>query len=387
MKITRVLTLRIKMNKKNFRRYINEVRASIKNVRYNENNVLFTISEQSYKTIKDYPHTIINDYRFVTIKHKILQNIGVVIGLFMFLLYLYVRSSTVTNIHFAVDTDKNNNIKTYLEDKLVNIVGMKFLKNDLIDINLELRKEYSYFEWISVRKVGTVLVVDNITSNINVPNEIVNEGVGDFVAEKSGIIKFFKIKEGVPLINYNQYVKKGDLLVSGDLFIKRDFGDEYLYIYPEGYVIAEVWNYEEFEVKKEVLEKIHTGNIHSENEYSFFGIKLTFNKFKDKYKEYEVVEEEKELKVFNRNIGLFSQKKIYYYQLSDIIKEYNKEDADKYCRTSIIKKFQEETKYDDEVIISINIIDFEETEESFKIRYLVIKNENIAEFKRRVIDE
>ena len=121
---------------------------------------------------------------------------------------------TIKEISFSTYTKDNEKIKAIINDHLTSIYDFKFLNADINDINLLLRKEFSHYEWISVQKEGCNLNVTILEPSI-INNQIEHiEGYGDLVASKDGMVKFFQVKQGIPIIKYNQFVKKGQILVT-----------------------------------------------------------------------------------------------------------------------------------------------------------------------------
>lgn len=378
----------VRMNIKDFNRHLNNNNfIKINNIIFNDDEVSFTLYDKNeYREFlnaggKRAKHS--KDLNWFVSLFK--RNIGVFIGIIVFIAYLLIRSQSVTDVLINVETDKNEEIISEIESHFNTIADINFLDDSISDINFELRKKYSYFEWISVRRVGTVLIVDIIESNIGVPKLENHEEVGDLVATETGMVKFFQATYGIPLVSFNQLVKEGDVLITGDLYFHRS-EEEYLYIYPEGFVIAEVWEYKTITVPKTIQENIKTGKVHEEKIYSFFGISIKFNSFRDKYDSYTVEEKVDYLTLFEKKIPIF-EKKIYYYENNDIIKMYTKNQAVTYAETIIEYEFAENKEYQEEFIKNIELIYANETNDGYEIKFLIVQNKNIAKFQRRLVDE
>lgn len=378
----------VRMNIKDFNRHLNNNNfIKINNIIFNDDEVSFTLYDKNeYREFlnaggKRAKHS--KDLNWFVSLFK--RNIGVFIGIIVFIAYLLIRSQSVTDVLINVETDKNDEIIAEIESHFNTIADINFLDDSISDINFELRKKYSYFEWISVRRVGTVLIVDIIESNIGVPKLENHEEVGDLVATETGMVKFFQATYGIPLVSFNQLVKEGDVLITGDLYFHRS-EEEYLYIYPEGFVIAEVWEYKTITVPKTIQENIKTGKVHEEKIYSFFGISIKFNSFRDKYDSYTVEEKVDYLTLFEKKIPIF-EKKIYYYENNDIIKMYTKNQAVTYAETIIEYEFAENKEYQEEFIKNIELIYANETNDGYEIKFLIVQNKNIAKFQRRLVDE
>jgi len=230
------------------------------------------------------------------------------------------------------------------------------------------------------RKKGTVLYVKLLEDSIINKQIQTVEGYGDLVAKKGGIIKMYKIRHGLPLIQYNQFVRSGELLVTGNL--RYNYGDESAFYVPsEGVVYAEVWDTVNVTVPKMLIESAYTGRIKTKKIFYFFGLNLTVKNVDNMYEQYD---EEIVLSLFK--IGKFDiplgWKKIHYLEKSDIINIYDENTslifAESKIRYELISKFKE-----GEQIISINLINQSEDENNYYYTFFVQTLEDIAIFQRR----
>lgn len=315
---------------------------------------------------------------------KLILNISVTIGIILFLLILYINTLTIKEISFSTYTKDNEKIKAIINSNLNNNYNMKFLKTDINDINLILRKEFSRFEWISVKKDGCVLNVTILEpSIINKKIEHI-DGFGDIVAKSDGLIKLFKVSHGIPVVNNNQYVRSGQLLVSGNLRI-NNFDESTFYIPASGEVFAEVWYTKEIAVSKIINEVEYSGNISSDKKLSLFGVDLKYKSANHNYKAYDTESIFKPLKIFKKSLPI-SINKIYYLEKNVIINVYDEKTSLQYAISEIRKEMNKNFRKNDK-IISIELISTLEDDETYTYTFFVKTYEDIAIFQRRTINE
>ena len=198
---------------------------------------------------------------------------------------------------------------------------------------------------------------------------------GDIIASRDGIIRYYFIKKGVNLIKDNQSVKKGDVLVSGNLLIKNE---EIKYIHPLGLILAEVVDYENIKIKKINYEYVKTGKIKIKDRYYFFNL-ITKNKC-----EFDMYDEEEKI-IFNYKI--FKKTKNTYYEIKEIINCYTEDQAKQYAYSIIEKKFNENKIHEKEKILESYLLKTSEDSEYYYFNYLIKKVINISEFQAVNLEE
>lgn len=111
----------------------------------------------------------------------------------------------------------------------------------------------------------------------------------NIVAKKSAIIKKIFAKNGVIIKNVDDYVKEGDVVISGEVMLNETVKDT---IKAEGEIYGEVWYNIKVEYPYIYSEKILTGRKNSVCAIKFLNKTLellNFNKYKDKIIEEKVL--------------------------------------------------------------------------------------------------
>ncbi len=321
----------------------------------------------------------IKHFYFLLIRH-----LSVFVGIILFLLIIYANTLTIKEISFSTHTKDNDRIEDIISRHMYSVYGLNFMRSDINDINLILRKEFSHFEWVSVKRDGCVLNVKILEpSIINKQIEHI-EGYGDLIANKDGLIKFFQVTHGIPLIEQNQYVKKGQVLVTGNLRYRNQDESEF-YIPASGEVYAEVWYTKTIVVPKKTSVTEYTGNISLEKRFSLFGLDFTYKPSKIKYDNYDKDISYEYLKIFSYKIPI-GVKKIHYLEKDDIINVYDESTALDYAVSTIRYQMSQQFKEEDK-ILSIECINQNEDEDNYYYKIFVRTYENIAIFQRRALNE
>ncbi|ERJ13826.1 sporulation protein YqfD [Haloplasma contractile] len=315
---------------------------------------------------------------------------GVVIGIVLFLFILYFNTLTIKDITFSTNTNQNDKIEDMINAHIDERYMLSFLNGDLHEINLELRKEFSDFEWISVSRNGTNLHVTILEPSIVNHQVQYMDGAGDLVADFDGVIKQFQVAHGIPLVNHNQYVSKGSVIVTGNLRHNNTNNEEEeehpFYIPAQGKVFAEVWHTKTVEIPKEEQETKYTGKIYTEKIYNAFGFDINLKKFNNHYEQFDQETTEQSLTIFSLKLP-FSLKKIHYYEKDVIIREYDQTSSKKAAK-SLVKK-QITSHFEDEIdeILDLYLVNEEPQDDSYRYTFFVRTYENIAKFQRRNEDE
>ena len=240
--------IRIKVVGKNIDRFIKRLYKnnieilSLRNV--DRNTIIICINLDDYESVMKLKSIYdINDISIggsIKIKNYIYKNrfmiISLIIGYFV-LIFL-------TNVIFEVqvihsDSDLRNLVIEEL--KRYDIKKYSFKKNfdklnEITNKITEANKDK--IEWLSIENIGTKVQVKLEERKLNPEEKTYN--YQNIVATKSGIIKRVVATNGVIVKNINDYVTKGDVVISGE--IKDAYNEKVLdKTSALGSVYAEVW--------------------------------------------------------------------------------------------------------------------------------------------------
>ncbi|WP_102691291.1 sporulation protein YqfD [Rummeliibacillus pycnus] len=128
---------------------------------------------------------------------------------------------------------------------------MKKNKPDDSMIRQFILSKHRDLSWIHIHRRGSKLIFEPLAAPV-IENEVTNDSVkGNLIANKSGVITHFNLQKGERVVEENDAVKNGDLLVSGVL--KR--GEEDIVYGAEGEVYADYWIESDFSIPKRISYK------------------------------------------------------------------------------------------------------------------------------------
>ena len=292
--------IKIKVSGKNVKNYLkrlNDHQINIYKINYLNKEIEIFINEKNeekaYELKTIYELEKLDEFGIRKLFQKIEKNFILIILLILnviFINYLANYIYKVEIIENKVELKKyinqilvKNNIKPYAKKKSYKTIEK--IKNKILLENKD------HIEWIEIIESGVKYIV-------KVEERIKKEAKEEFeyqniVASKEGIVKKIIASNGQVVVAKNDYVKKGDVLISG---IIRLNGEEKNMIKASGVVYAETW------YKVKTSEELYK-NVHEITDECTKGFKLQFFnksfKFYSKYK-YEEIKE----KIWVRSIIL-----------------------------------------------------------------------------------
>ena len=260
----------------------------------NNNSYTLIVSFDDYKKIsRRYKTYIVNYYGKERIKIFLYVNRYFVISVLIGLILLFNLSATIFSIRINVD---NHEVRDRIINSLNNYgISVKKKKKSFDEISIIkdkiLKENEDIIEWIEIEEHGCNYIV-NLTERVIKENNVDNEP-SSIVASKDGVIKHIVIYSGTQIKEINDYVKKGDLLISGNIIKDEEVVDKVKSI---GEVYAEVWYIVKVEVPFEYNKNIDTGKVINRyyidinnNEFTIIGkyngnnVKKSKSVFLDKY--------------------------------------------------------------------------------------------------------
>lgn len=145
------------------------------------------------------------------------------IGVFFFVCLNLLLSSFVWHIEInGNQTDTREEIVEFLKNNHV-YTGMKRKHVNCSFIEKEIRKSFSDIIWVSASTKGTCLYIkikENEDSYMNHKEE--DNGPTDILADCDAKIVSMIVRNGISMVNTGDDVKKGDILISGNVPIMND---------------------------------------------------------------------------------------------------------------------------------------------------------------------
>ena len=317
-------TYYIKIKGKNIERFIKRLISvdiellEIKYLKYDE--IVVKIYKKNFEKIEEiktiYDLDIVEYTGFYKYKELLKKNKLIVISIILSFIFILYLSNTI----FYIDVIHNDkNIRELIKEELSeNGIRIYSLKKDYKYINKVknkiMEKHKDKIEWLEIESSGTRYIVKVEERKINDING--NNEPRNLVAKKDAVILSIEASDGVIVKNKNDYVKKGDIIVSGNI----DLNGEIKKIVPAtGKVYGEVWykltieyplNYTERKVTGET-KKVYTFKFMSLNISLYNNYLVTKEKilYKNKTIPFSIVKQTKN-KILNINQTLTKEETI-----------------------------------------------------------------------------
>lgn len=353
----------------NINRFINKCIYSkiyLSNICYIDNDkITCIINLDDYKKIKRLNYyskiKIVSYVGFNKFKEIIKNNIFYVIIFILAFILMDILTSYIVDIevvHSSLSIRKL--IYQELEKNNVRKNNFAYSFNELENIQKNiLNNNKDKLEWISITKDGMKYIIRCEERKIK---EIEREsGYRNIVAKKDAYITKIISTKGVNLVRSGEYVKKGDILISGEIKLYEEVKGDTL---ATGYVYGNVWYNVELSIPKEENKKEYTGK-------SRFNININDKIFlKNKYK-YFSQENIREIKILGLKIKFYKEKE-YSYKKHIL----NDEEIDNIVNNKIKEKFSNIGS-----IISQKVLKKEVFNSTIDYRVFVICNELINEYQ------
>lgn len=311
----------------------------------------FKTDYNSYLILKKqkgiYNVSINKRFNVLNLVYEIKNNKIIYIFILICVLYFIFLNSLIFKIEFDTDdtTIKKELIKE-LNNNNVKLLRTKPSYKKIKNIkSIISRKFYTKIEWLEINKKGNKLIVSYvIKKNKNISNKKVNRSV---VAKKNGIIRKIVSSSGVIVKNKNEYISKGEEVISGNI-IKDDVIISQ--IPAEGYIFAEVWykntiTYPLYQKEKKYFDKTKY-NIY----FNFFNInKKLYNNYDSNNKKINILKNS----IIPINLYIKKENK-FYYKIKKITKVQAKELALKYLENAFNKKLEKKDHIIDKKVLNLS---------------------------------
>ena len=248
-----------------------------------------------------------------------------------------------------------------------NYHDIKQIKNNI------LNKYKDEIDWIEIENIGTKYIVRYEPRLITKTKK--NNNYQHIIAKKNAVIYKMDVKKGQIVKSRNNYVKKGDIIVSGYIYLNDKINDT---VRSEGSVFGETWYKVKVKYPLKYKNVVKTNNKTKVITLKFLNHQISFFDF-NKYKDYDYKDN---ILLFNNilpiSINLREKRKIIVYKENNNYNQAIKK-ATKYARNTILKKISKgyikdytvlkSSKGKDNVDVTIffsvieNITDYQEIDE------------------------
>lgn len=283
-------TVFIKIKGKNIERFLKRLinnnieLLSINYINYKE--IIVEVKKEDYEKILDiktvYEVNLLGIKGIDLIKQKILKKRYIIFSLICSFLLFYFLCNTIFSIEVIHNNKELRNIiLNELEDSNIKKYKQKVSYDKLQTIKENILEKYKdKIEWLEIEEVGTKYIIKVEERIINQKEETYQKR--NIVAKKDSLIIRIDAKSGEVIKNKNDYVKKGDTIISGDIYLYENIKNS---IMADGNIYGEVWYKATVEYPLNYHEEVYTGRVKKVFKISFLNFKISlfdFHPYKEK---------------------------------------------------------------------------------------------------------
>ena len=377
--------IKVKVEGRNINNFIKRIIKDnvkiIKHIPISYKEAILIISYEDYLKLKKYKTIyklrVISKYGKLKIKESLNKNKYLIIFIIMGIILLYTLSNIVFNID-VIHSSKEIKDLVYKELKENGINKYIFKKSyeeieKIEDKILEDNKDK--IEWIEITENGTSYIVRVEERKIKEDND--DSTSYDIVSTKNAIIYSIEASSGEKVKKVNDYVTKGDIIISGSI-TKPD--GNIIVGTAKGEVYGEVWYVVDVNYPYIYKEEIQTGKVKEVYVINFLGHRISLFNF-NKFKTYNVNSKV----LLNNNFLPINLVKEKQYELNVIDEYYTEEEAvDK-----AVELAKEKLMSNKNIREIKNVTILEENTYSSKIglKLFISVIENIGEYKEIQMEE
>jgi len=273
---------------------------------------------------------------------KMIKNSGFVLGIVASLLVVLLLSNMVWNIEVTGATPKlEHEIRKELSMMGIKRGKLQFSLPGIEQIQSELTEKFSSsITWVGVSLNGTAYHFEVVEKNV--PKEPEYISPRHLVAKKKAVIYDYFIEQGQPIIKINDFVRPGQILVSG--VIGKDGKTEI--IPAKGKIFGEIWYKSHVVVPLETAFNVYTGNSLTKYSIKIYKVNIPIWGFqKIEYKNYKAENTDKQIKFLKWKLPVVYRKQVIR-ENEEHIRKYDKQTAisiaKKTARTALKAKLGEE---------------------------------------------
>ncbi len=220
---------------------------------------------------------------------RMLKNSGFFVGALIFIAVVFVLSNMVWGIEInGADPETEHKIRQELDKIGVQTGKLQFFLEDPEGIQRAITDNLKEITWVGVELQGTTYHLQVVEKTI--PEQPEKLGPQNLIATKKAVIVDMFVEEGQPVVDINDYVKPGQLLVSGSIGKEGKAKS----VSAKGEVLGETWYKSEVSVSLKTNFEVFTGNEKRKHYLKFGSFSLPIWGFgKSSFKSFETEKEEK----------------------------------------------------------------------------------------------
>jgi len=255
------ILIKVENNINRFINKCNKYNIELYNITYiSKNEIIVKVLKNDIKNIERYNYySNISIYKKLgkdNLIDKIIKQKYIILTFIFCLIAMYFISNIIFDIEIIHSNKKirelvneeliNNGIKKYSYKK--EFKDIESIKNNILENNKDK------LEWISITNIGMKYIIrveERILDNIIKEDDYCN-----IISTKDALITNIYGIKGDILIKVNDYVRKNDTLISGDLLLNEEIKDTTC---ANGTIYGKVWYNSKISLKRTYIKKEYTG--------------------------------------------------------------------------------------------------------------------------------
>lgn len=238
--------IKLKITGKNPNRFIIRLNNNkiniLKSKQINKEQIEIIIYEKDYELVEKiktiYNIDKLEEYGLIKIKKEINKNKYIIISMILGYILLIFLCNIIYEIEIIHNDEETRN---FIRQELKNYgIKEKTIKKNYKQID-EIKKEIinknrDKIEWLEIERVGTKYIVRIETRIIKEPKKNIENR--NIIAKKDATIKKIEAEQGQIIKEINNYVKKGDIIISGNIYVDDTIKNT---VPAQGKVYGETW--------------------------------------------------------------------------------------------------------------------------------------------------
>ncbi len=253
---------------------------------------------------------------------KMISNSGFIIGIAIAFIITLLLSNMIWNIEITGANPKiEHDMRKELSSMGIKRGKLHFSLPSNEEIQGELMERMSSITWVGVKLSGTAYHFEVVEKKVAEEPELLSPR--HLVANKKAVIYDYFVEQGQPIIKINDFVKPGQILVSG--IIGKEGNTQI--IPAKGKIFGEIWYKSHITVPLETVFNVFTGESITKHSLKVFKLNIPIWGFKKiEYKTYKTEELVKQVKFLKWDLPIVYRKQIIREE-EEHIRTYDKQSA------------------------------------------------------------
>lgn len=286
-------------------------------------------------------------------------------------IFLLLLTNTIFNVQ-VIHNDKDvrtlliNELEEYNIKKYSLVKSFDYVEKVKNDILIKYKDK---IEWLEIERIGVNYFVRLELRKIpEIKKQYTNQHI---ISSKDAIIKKIEATDGDIVKNVNDYVRKGDIVISGSIMLNENIKGS---IKANGKVYGEVWYQTTVDYPLAYKESKKTGNKKQVFVINMFNRRIELFNF-NKYKYKDVTS----YTLLKNNIIPISFNKEYQIEINKIDKIYTEDEAIKEAVNLARSKIESKLN-DNEMIMSEKTLNVQQKDSRIEVEVFFTVYENITDY-------